>query len=90
VASWKITATTIFCDAVDDEVTVLIYSDFSNKCTGYQKYLKPTKEVNNLLKKRGKRLGRDLACRGLDCPSITQYKEKLLAEEADKGSKAAE
>jgi hypothetical protein len=90
VASWQITATTIYCDAVADEVTVVVYSDFSARCTGYQKYLKPTKEVANLLRKKGKRLGRELACRGLDCPSVTQYQEKLLAEEADKGSKAAE
>ncbi len=90
MASWKITATTIFCDAVDDEVTVLVYSDFSTRCTGYQKYLKPTKEVNNLLKKRGKRLGRELACRGLKCPRVMQYQEKIIAEEAKKSSKAAD
>jgi hypothetical protein len=90
VTSWKITATTIYCDAVADEVTVLVYSDFSTKCTGYQKYLKPTKEVNNLLKKKGKRLGRKLACQELKCPRVMQYQEKLVAEEAKKGSKAAE
>ena len=90
MASWKITATTIFCDAVDDEVTVLVYSDFSTKCTGHQKYLTPTKEVNNLLKKRGKRLGRELACRGLKCPLVMHYQEKIVAEEAKKSSEAVE
>ena len=90
MASWQITATTIYCDAVDDEVTVLVYSDFSTNCTGYQKYLKPTQEATNLLKKKGKRLGRELACRGLKCPRVIQYKEKIVAEEAKKGSKVAE
>ena len=84
MTSWKITATTIYCDAVDDEVTVLVYKDFSTKCTGYQKYFEPTKEVANLLKNKSRRLGRQLACQGLKCPRVTQYQEKLAKEEAGK------
>ena len=34
---WQITAKTIFCDAVDDEVTVMVYKDGSTRCTGYKK-----------------------------------------------------
>ena len=90
MASWKVTATTIYCDAVDHEVTVLVYKDYSTKCTGYRKYLKPTKEIDSLLKKKGRQLGRRLACEGLECHRVIQYKEKLLAEEAKRGSKLAE
>ena len=90
MASWKITAATIYCDAVDDEVTVLVYKDFSTKCTGYQKYFKPTREVANLLKKKSKRLGLQLACQGLECHRVTKYQEKLLSEEAKKSPKATE
>ena len=87
MASWKVTATTIYCDAVDDEVTVLVYKDFSTKCTGHNKYLKPTKEIDNLLKKKSKQLGRQLVCPGLKCSSVTQYQEKLSQEEAKTSSK---
>ena len=90
MASWKITATTIYCDAVDDEVTVLVYKDFSTKCTGYKKYFKPTREVANLLKKKSKRLGHKLACQGLECHRVTKYQKKLLSEEAKKSPKANE
>ncbi len=90
MASWKVTATTIYCDAVDDEVTVLVYQDFSTKCTGHNKYLKPTKEIDNLLKKKNKQLGRQLACPGLKCHRVVQYQEKLSQEEAEKISKAGE
>jgi len=90
MVSWKITATTIYCDAVDDEVTVLVYKDFSTKCTGYQKYHKPSKELAKLLRKKSKHLGRQLACPGLECPRVIQYKEKLLSEETEKSPKADE
>jgi hypothetical protein len=88
MVSWKVTATTIYCDAVDDEVTVLVYRDFSTKCTGYLKYLEPDKKTGNLLRKKSRRLGRQLLCEGLKCSRVIQYKEKLLAEEAKKGSEA--
>ncbi len=88
MASWKVTATTIYCDTVDDEVTVLVYKDFSIKCTGYTKYFKPTKEIDSLLKKKGKQLGHQLLCQGLECPRVIQYREKLSREETKKESKA--
>jgi hypothetical protein len=82
---WQVTATTIYCDAVDDEVTVLVYKDWSTRCTGYAKYREPDKTVATQLRKKGKRLGRKLACQGLECPRVTQYKEKLAREESEKG-----
>jgi hypothetical protein len=82
---WQVTATTIYCDAVDDEVTVLVYKDWSTRCTGYAKYREPTETAAAQLKKKAKRLGRRLECEGLECRRITQYKEKLAREEAGKG-----
>ena len=41
MVDWKVTATTIHCDAVGDEVTILVYKDGSVKCIGYDKYGKP-------------------------------------------------
>ena len=85
MVNWQITATTIYCDAVDEEVTLLVYKDWSTKCTGYRKYGKPSKEMLNLLNKKSKQLNRQLGCTGLECPRVTQYKEKLFTGEADKG-----
>ena len=88
MTSWKITATTIYCDAVDDEVTVLVYKDWSTKCTGYHKYSGPGKEISNLLRKKSKQLGRQLQCEGPQCQRVIQYKEKLVTEETAKVPKA--
>lgn len=85
MVNWQVTATTIYCDAVDDEVTVLVYQDFSTKCTGYTKYSEPAKEITNLLRKKSKQLGRRLECEGPECHRVIQYKEKLVTDEADKG-----
>jgi len=85
LVDWQITATTIYCDAVDEEVTLMVHKDWSTKCTGYRKYGEPSKEMLNLLKEKSKQLKRQLGCTGLECPRVTEYKEKLSTEEADKG-----
>jgi len=85
MVNWQVTATTIYCDAVDEEVTLLVYKDWSTKGTGYKKHGKPSKEMLNLLEKKSKQLKRRLKCTGPECPKVTQYKEKLFAEEAKKG-----
>ncbi len=79
--NWQVTATSVYCDNVDDEVTIMVYKDWSVKCTGYKKYGAPNKEAINLLKKRRKQLNRELECAGLECDRIIQYKEKLFSEE---------
>ena len=84
MVNWQVTATTIYCDAVDDEVTVLVYKDFSTKCTGYRKYYGPTKEISNRLRRKSKQLKRQLGCEGIQCHRLIQYREKLLAEEAER------
>jgi hypothetical protein len=85
VVNWQLTATTIYCDAVDDEVTLMVHGDWSVKCTGYRKYSEPSKVVRNLLKRKSKQLKRQLECVGQECYRVIQYKEKLLAEEVKKG-----
>ena len=84
MVDWQIMAATIYCDAVDDEVTVMVDKDWSIKCTGYNKYLHPDKESAGLLKKKGRRLSRRLECEGLECKRILAYKAKLLSEESVK------
>ena len=84
MVNWQVTATTIYCDAVDDEVTILVYKDWLAKCTDYSKYGKPNRDITKLLKKKSRKLERQLSCAGPECSRVTQYKEKLLAEEASK------
>jgi hypothetical protein len=88
MVDWQVTAITIHCDAVDDEVTIMVYKDWSTGCTGYRKYGEPDKETLNLLKKKGKQLKRQLECEGPECRRLVQYKDKLLAEEAQKGAQS--
>lgn len=84
MVNWQVTATTIYCNAIDEEVTVMVYKDWSVKCTGYNKYHSSDKEASSLLKKKSKRLKRQLECLGTECPQVTRYKEKLLSEESQK------
>jgi hypothetical protein len=81
MSDWRITATTIYCDAVDDEVTLIVSRDGTVRCTGYQKYHKPDKETAKALNKKGQRLGKQLGCTNAECHRVTQYRDSLLAEE---------
>ena len=77
MTDWQVTATTIYCDAVDDEVTILVYKDSSIRCTGYKKYVEnPDKETAQMLKKKGKRLGRNLKCEGPQDYRVTSYRDR--------------
>ena len=85
MVNWQITATTIYCEAVDDEVTLMVYKDEPTKCTGYEKYRQPNKETSKLLERKSKQLNRKLECEGLECYRVTQYRDKLFAEETKGG-----
>lgn len=80
MASWQITATTIYCDTVDDEATVIVYKDGTIKCTGYNRYFHPDHETDKFMKRRGKVLHRILKCDGLECQRVTAYRDNLMAE----------
>ncbi len=76
MANWKITATTIYCDAVDCEVTLMVYKDWTVKCTGFTNY------GNSSHKSQQSKP--PLECKGLECSRVKEYKEKLIREETDK------
>ena len=80
MVDWELTATTILCDAVGDEVTLIVTQDGSVKCTGQQKYEKPGKETAGTMKKKSRQLGRQLACEGIICARVTQYRDGLLGK----------
>ena len=81
MTDWKITAKTIYCDAVDDEVTIIVHKDGPVSCTGCRKYDQPNSITLRMVREKTRRLKRPPKCEGEQCPRITQYKEKILAEE---------
>lgn len=82
MVDWQITATTIYCDAVADEVTLLVYKDGTVRCTGYAKYSDPGWGAEALKKQ-------NLECQGMGCHWVTEYRDGLLsAEESGKGGNA--
>ena len=90
MVDWQLTATTIYCDAADEEVTLLVYQDGSAKCTGYKKYYETSRETMNLVKERSKQLNRKLECEGSSCCRMIQYRDKLFADEGDPESPSKE
>ena len=80
MVDWEITATTIYCEAVDDEVTVLVSRDGTAKCTGRQKYGRSDKETTMAVKKKSQQLGKPLACEGDACARVMQHKDELLGK----------
>ncbi len=70
MVNWQITAKTIYCDAVRDEVTIIIKKDWSVNCTGF------TGAHGTSAPSKGKS-----SCEGLGCPRVLRYKESLMQEE---------
>jgi len=79
---WQVTATRIYCDAVDDDVTIMVYKDWSTRCTGYQKYVVDSRTgTAKMLKMKARWLGRDLKCEGPEDFRVTGYRDELIAQE---------
>ena len=82
MVDWQVTAATIYCDDVDDEVTVIVKRDGSARCVGFARYGEPDRDTAGLLKQKSRRLNRQLKCTGPECNRVVQYRERLFAEEA--------
>jgi hypothetical protein len=81
MTDWQITAKTIFCEAVDDEVTVMVYKNASARCTGCKKYSEPNAITQATIKEKSRRLQRPIKCEGENCARVTAYKTAILAAE---------
>jgi len=68
---WEITATTVYCDAAGDEVTLIVYVDGACKCTGSRKNAGSSKKTRSPNKKI-----RD--CVEAECPTLSKYRDSLL------------
>ncbi|MDD5189718.1 MAG: hypothetical protein PHE50_01595 [Dehalococcoidales bacterium] len=81
MTDWQVTAVTLKCPGIADEATVIVKSDWTVTCTGMTKYTKDRAASLDLVK-RSMQYRRSLECKGLNCPTITAYIEKLKLEEA--------
>ena len=79
--SWQVTATTIKCEAVDDEITIMVYPDSTVKCASYTKYGATDKKSLAAIEKKAKKTGWASKCEGPLCHRITDYRDKIMAEE---------
>ena len=79
---WQVTATTIYCDAVDEEVTLLVRKDWSYKCTGYVGFRQAPGATYSRLKKKTGRSKKHLQCADPECDRLIAYKNRLQSEEA--------
>ncbi len=70
MVGWQITAATLRCEVIGEEVTLLVYKDWTVKCTAYS---------GNEGKARVK--GPHTDCHGTDCRLASDYGKKLQDEE---------
>jgi hypothetical protein len=80
MSDWKVTTGTFNCRAVADEVTIIVKNDRSVQCSGFDK-LKNSRRAQLQMLERSLDLKRSLDCKGMQCKKITDYLEKLQAEE---------
>ncbi len=88
MADWQITAATIYCEDVDDEVTVIVQRDGAVRCVGFGRYSAPEGDTARLMKRKSRQLNRQLKCTGPECNRVVQYRDRLFAEEAKQVDKA--
>ncbi len=78
--NWQITATTIHCDYVDDDVTIMVDKDWTTRCTWYRRYKQ--KSLENRKQKFDQEIKLKIAkCLGTECPLALKYRDKLIQEE---------
>ncbi len=90
MVNWQVTATTIYCDAVDDEVTLMVFKDGSVKCISQERYGRPDRDTARMMERKRERLGHKLECEGPQCQRGIQYRDKLFAEEGEVAGSAEE
>jgi UDP-2,3-diacylglucosamine pyrophosphatase LpxH len=80
--NWQVTATTVECSHIGDFVTILVYKDWSSKCTWWAKYKKVAGEdpKHKFSKDVKAKIGK---CQGPDCKYVVGYRDKLIGEETD-------
>ena len=80
MSDWQVTAATIHCEAVADDVTIIVYPDWSTKCSGLVKYTSD-RDASIALVKRSLKLRQSLDCLEAGCTYISEYVARLRSEE---------
>ena len=70
MTDWKVTATTIYCDAVNDEVTFIVSGDGTVVCTGYQRYGASGKRSGSM----------NRTCAGEGCRIMLEHRDRMVGE----------
>ena len=70
---WRVTATTLFCDAVNDWVTVMVYPDGKKGCGHWTRHGKVSRKVGD----------KRLECNGPDCDVCNAYREDVSRRDAE-------
>lgn len=78
---WQLTATTIKCEAVDDEITIMVKPDGEARCASYARYGSTDKNAQTGLQKKTGKRGFTPKCEGPDCRRVTEYRDRIMAEE---------
>ncbi len=78
---WEITSTTFRCDDVKEDVTLLVLKDMSVKCSGHGQYEKNKKCLTERFLRSKSEKQRERTCKGLNCPMVIAYKDRILWEE---------
>jgi len=82
MVDWQVTATTIYCDDVAADVTVMVDGGGGVRCAGILKYLtQTTPNIQRQLKQRSRHQKRPLGCKGDACLRTVAYRDRIFAEE---------
>ncbi len=73
MVNWQVTAATLRCDVIGEEITLLVYKDWSVKCTAYSKF--------TAARDKARRDGSSQRCEGTQCKIASDYVKKLQSEE---------
>ena len=87
--NWQVTATTIICDKVGQEATIMVYKDWSTACAYHKRWGPVRRKAKEGISRALARLGIGSPQRNLrsDCPGptkclyIREYKNRLREEE---------
>lgn len=72
--NWRATATTIYCDVVKSDVTIIVRKDWTTACIVHKRL-----GAVRLEKRKGIPVN---TCEGPDrCPKVLEYRDRLYREE---------
>lgn len=73
-ANWRITAIGVYCDRVQDYVTLMVAGDWLSTCSWYR--------VNRDAKSKPSQAARNFKiCDGPECRRLADYRKRLIKEE---------